>query len=168
MEMKTYTLKLTAAIAIAGALRTPNDKQGGLVDVSEGLAKNLLHRGKARLATAEDLAAAGREVPAADEDTDTGPTRADLDTALADEEFVTQYAGKADYVVPQMRGHFGALFTDADEARVRELLKVPAKPSDGLKVAELRAALEAKGVAIPADCNTKAELAALLDAQPAA
>ena len=37
------------------------------------------------------------------------------------------------------------------------------KPTDGLKVEELKAALEAKGIAIP-DGAKKADLAALLDA----
>ncbi|MBB1599965.1 hypothetical protein [Variovorax sp. UMC13] len=38
-----------------------------------------------------------------------------------------------------------------------------AKPSDGLKVEELKAALEAKGIAIPEGVTKKAGLAALLD-----
>lgn len=41
--------------------------------------------------------------------------------------------------------------------------KPPVKPSEGLKVEELRAALTAKGIEIP-DGAKKAELAALLDA----
>lgn len=40
-----------------------------------------------------------------------------------------------------------------------------AKPSDGLKVEELKAALEAKGIAIPDGVTKKADLAALLDGQ---
>lgn len=117
--MKTYTLKLTAAIALAGAIV----KAGSLVDVDEPVAKNLLHRGKARVATTEDLTAAGREV-AADTDADTdAPTREQLDAALA--ALPGEYKD-ADYVVNQMRAHWGDVFTDADEAKVRELVKTAA------------------------------------------
>ena len=48
--MKLFTLKLTSAIAIDGEVLTKDT----LVEVEEALAKNLLHRGKAVLATAED------------------------------------------------------------------------------------------------------------------
>lgn len=40
------------------------------------------------------------------------------------------------------------------------------KPSDGLKVDELKEALAAKGVEIPEGVTLKLDLAALLDAQP--
>lgn len=68
-----------------------------------------------------------------------------------------------DYVVRAMRSHFGDVFTDDDESRVRELVR-PRKPSDGLKVEEIKAALAEKGVAIPDGVTLKADLAALLDA----
>lgn len=55
---KTIFLVLTSAIAISGAIC----RKDSLVEVSELEAKNLLARGKARLATAEDGA------PIADED----------------------------------------------------------------------------------------------------
>ncbi|MDM0024084.1 HeH/LEM domain-containing protein [Variovorax saccharolyticus] len=42
-----------------------------------------------------------------------------------------------------------------------------AKPSEGLKVEDLKAALEAKGISIPEGAK-KADLAALLDSAPAA
>ncbi|MNR53757.1 hypothetical protein D3C85_1738230 [compost metagenome] len=42
-----------------------------------------------------------------------------------------------------------------------------AKPSDGLKVEEIKAALAAKSIAIPDSVTLKADLAALLDAAPA-
>lgn len=42
--------------------------------------------------------------------------------------------------------------------------KADAKPSDGLKVDELKAALAAKGIEIPEGVTLKADLAALLDA----
>lgn len=46
--------------------------------------------------------------------------------------------------------------------------KPDGKPSDGLKVDEIKAALAAKGIAIPEGVTLKADLAALLDgAQPA-
>lgn len=48
--MKSYVLKLTSAVAIDGQI----SRAGSLVEVSEPEAKNLLHRGKAVLATAED------------------------------------------------------------------------------------------------------------------
>jgi hypothetical protein len=66
-------------------------------------------------------------------------------------------------VVSGMRIAFGELFTADDEAKIRELVIAPtAKPSDGLKVDELKAALTAKGIEIP-DGALKADLAALLD-----
>lgn len=48
--MKTVILKLASAIAIEGEVV----KRGSLVEVDEALAINLLNRGKAVLATAED------------------------------------------------------------------------------------------------------------------
>lgn len=48
--MQTAILKLTSAIAIAGVIC----KAGDIVEVPEQAAKNLLHRGKAVLATADD------------------------------------------------------------------------------------------------------------------
>ena len=47
---KNYILKLTSAVAFGGVI----SKAGELVEVTEAEAKNLLHRGKAVLATAED------------------------------------------------------------------------------------------------------------------
>lgn len=49
--MKTIWLKVTSAIVVGGDIAKP----GELVEVTQGEAKNLLHRGKAELATAEDL-----------------------------------------------------------------------------------------------------------------
>lgn len=48
--MKSYVLKLAGAVAIDGQI----SRAGSLIEVSEMEAKNLLHRGKAVLATAED------------------------------------------------------------------------------------------------------------------
>lgn len=101
-----------------------------------------------------ELEAGARELGALDE----GPTRVGLNIALA------QLPGSntdPEYVLRAMRHYFGALFTDADEATVRQA--VVKKPSDGLKVEEIKAALEAKGVAIPDGVKLRADLAALLD-----
>lgn len=58
--MKQYALKLTAAVALAGVIH----RAGSTVEVDEATAKNLLHRGKAELATEQQDAA---EVIDADE-----------------------------------------------------------------------------------------------------
>lgn len=63
---KTYFLKLTSALVIDGVVC----KAGQLVEVIEQEAKNFLHRGKAELASAEDLQAAGIELPAEDDDSE--------------------------------------------------------------------------------------------------
>lgn len=55
--MKTVTLKLASAIAIDGDVV----RAGSLVEVDEALAINLLNRGKATLATAEDGVEFGAE-----------------------------------------------------------------------------------------------------------
>jgi hypothetical protein len=87
-------------------------------------------------------------------------TRADLDAALAT---LPGENTDPDYVVRAMRSHFGDLFRAEDEARVRELVKGAAsKPSDGLKVDELKAALEAKKIPVPEGAK-KQDLADLLD-----
>jgi hypothetical protein len=169
--MKIY-LFLLSAIGLAGELA----KAGSIVEADEELAKNLLRRGKARVATKDELRAAGHEVPDDEDEAPPVPTREQLDAALQND-----LAGQTDpdYVVRAMRAHFGALFTDADEARVRDAVK-PAgagagsnatlrtgKASDGLTVGQLKAALDAAGIAYPADAK-KPALAALLDEAPAA
>ena len=160
---KIFFLILTSAVALAGIIC----RAGKFVEVDEPTARNLLHRGKARLATPEEIAAAGHAAAATDDAADGkgAPTRDDLDKALAEVEAVAGTPGgykDPDYVVAGMRTHFGALLTADDEARIRELFK-PGKPSDGLTVAQLKEALAAKNVTIPKEANTKAELAALLD-----
>ncbi len=50
------------------------------------------------------------------------PTRQELDTALA---ALPGENTDPEYVVRAMRAHFGALFTDADEATVRAAVKAP-------------------------------------------
>jgi hypothetical protein len=49
--MKSVTLKLTSAIAMDGEIY----RAGSLVEVTDADARNLLHRGKAVLATADDI-----------------------------------------------------------------------------------------------------------------
>ncbi|AVO37387.1 hypothetical protein [Pukyongiella litopenaei] len=49
MADKQVKLKITSAIAIGGQIQ----RAGTVVAVSEDVAKNLLHRGRAELATAE-------------------------------------------------------------------------------------------------------------------
>lgn len=56
---------------------------------------------------------------------------------------------------------------DAAPAEPVQPKKDGAKPSDGLKVDEIKAALAEKGIAIPEGVTLKADLAALLDAAPA-
>lgn len=61
--MKQVHIKLTSAIGIGGILY----RAGSIVEVSEDAAKNLMHRGKGELATAddepEDEAAEAKEKP---------------------------------------------------------------------------------------------------------
>lgn len=49
MADKQVKLKITSAIAIGGKIQRP----GAVVSVAEDVAKNLLHRGRAELATAQ-------------------------------------------------------------------------------------------------------------------
>ena len=60
---KTYILKLTSALVIAGTVCRP----GELVEVSELEAKNFLARGKAELATAEDGVEEAQDAPGDDD-----------------------------------------------------------------------------------------------------
>lgn len=64
---KTFFLKLASAIAIDGNIC----RAGEIVEVGEQEAKNFLHRGKATVATVEDLKAAGIELPD-DQDSEEG------------------------------------------------------------------------------------------------
>lgn len=61
-------------------------------------------------------------------------------------------------------GEKASWFTPVDKKGAAEG-KGDAKPSDGLKVDELKAALVAKGISVPEGAK-KDELAALLDAAP--
>jgi len=63
------------------------------------------------------------------------------------------------------QGDFVVINKSDFDASVYQLLDAPtAKPSDGLKVEEIKAALAEKGVVIPDGMTLKADLAALLDA----
>lgn len=91
---KSFVLKLTSAIAVDGEVVAA----GGLVEVDEPTAKNLLHRGKAVLATAED---------GVDDDDDTDlsklkkPQLVELATGLGIE-------GAADLKVEELRAAIAA------------------------------------------------------------
>lgn len=77
------------------------------------------------------------------------------------------YFGKlrgVDEVFDVPDGAKASWFTPVDKKGAAEG-KGDAKPSDGLKVDELKAALVAKGISVP-DGAKKDELAALLDAAP--
>ncbi|WP_055134588.1 HeH/LEM domain-containing protein [Pseudomonas mediterranea] len=88
------------------------------------------------------------------------PTREELDSALS---ALPGDHTNPEYVIKHMRTHFGELFTDGDESLVRERVKESAKkPSDGLKVDDLKAALDAKGIAYLASAS-KPDLQKLLD-----
>lgn len=68
-----------------------------------------------------------------------------------------------EYVVGSMRRHFGDLFTQADEDRVRELVKTPIKkPSHGLRIDDIKAKLAEKGIEFNPEAE-RGELAKLLD-----
>jgi hypothetical protein len=76
--MTTVNLKLTAAIAIGGEII----HAGEIIEVSQEAAKNLLHRGKAELATGEDDPMLDDEVGTADPD-EVSPTATATDDASA-------------------------------------------------------------------------------------
>lgn len=78
--MKTdqaVTVKLTAAIAINGVIHPASS----IVTIGDSAAKNLLYRGKAELATADDEQLAAVVVEADDEDS-AGPKPADEQPAV--------------------------------------------------------------------------------------
>ncbi|GAA6121457.1 hypothetical protein [Acidovorax sp. FG27] len=72
-------------------------------------------------------------------------------------------ASRGDARVLQAVGRATPAETYQTTAAVSEVTK-DAKPSEGLKVAELKAALAEKGIEIPEGVTLKADLAALLDA----
>ncbi|WP_416048952.1 HeH/LEM domain-containing protein [Cupriavidus basilensis] len=120
--------------------------------VSEGNPLGFIVINKSDLTNEHELFEARRQPVAA---------RIDLDTALAS--LPGEYTD-AEYVVTQMRAHFGDLFTADDESKVRSLVKEKDRnPSDGLNVEQLKAALTEKGIEIP-DGAKKADLQVLVDA----
>lgn len=86
-----------------------------------------------------------------------GVTREYLDVSLA---ALPGEQNDPDYVVNSMRAYFGEVFTADDEAKVRAVVKAP---RGKLPIAELRAYLDGKDIAYPADAK-KADLQALYDA----
>lgn len=62
-------LKITSAVALSGEIH----KAGSIVEVSEDLARDLLHRGKAEVATEADAPASEGEAPADPAPTDPAP-----------------------------------------------------------------------------------------------
>lgn len=74
----------------------------------------------------------------------------------------------------QDQGDYVIINEEDFDPKVHQLLdaapaggKGGAKPSDGMKVEEIKAALAAKDIEIPEGVTLKADLAALLDAAPA-
>lgn len=105
--MESVTLKVTRSFSLDGVMVKP----GELVELNKTEGENLLARGRVEPLTSDEV------------DGIAAPTRKGLDMALAS---LPGDHTDADYVVRGMRGHFGELFTDDDEAAVRELVK-PAK-----------------------------------------
>lgn len=88
-------------------------------------------------------------------------TREQLDKAIAE---LPGDQTNPDYVVGAMRDFFKDVFTDDDEAKIRELvIAPPKKASEGLTVPQLRDALAVKKIEIPAGMTKKEDLANLLD-----
>lgn len=86
----------------------------------------------------------------------TGPERSDLDGAL---DRLPDGNTDPEYVVKAMRAFFGDLFTDADEVRVRELVKPRAEPVTAAPVAPTSVSATA-AVAAAADAPVAAAPAA--------
>lgn len=65
-----------------------------------------------------------------------------------------------------LAGHKAVGWAECEKRETKE--ESTGKPSDGLKVEEIKAALAEKGIAIPDGVTLKADLAKLLDEAPAA
>lgn len=121
------------------------------------------HRGAQLVAAgaADQIGEDGKPVAKARQQKAPAVDRAALDAALAE---LPGDHTDPDYVVRGMRSHFLDLFTEDDERTVRELVMAPVpKPSEGLNVEQLKTALQAKQIEIPAGTTLKADLARLLD-----
>jgi hypothetical protein len=91
-----------------------------------------------------------------------------LRTSSAFAKHLVDEAGAAQYVKKDAKPAADADGTGTGTGIDAGAGSAAAKPSDGLKVEELKAALEAKGIAIPDGVTKKADLAALLDGQKGA
>lgn len=101
----------------------------------------------------------GAAVLVKDDDHRSAAVRAELDKALAG---LPGENDDPDYVVGAMRSHFKGVFTDDDEAKVRELVKAPGGTPEGQPASEPTAAPEAAPVAAAddkpaAEAKTKAK-----------
>ncbi|WP_454056039.1 hypothetical protein [Cupriavidus sp. Marseille-Q8015] len=101
----------------------------------------------------------GAAVLVKDDDHRSAVARAELDKALAG---LPGESDDPDYVVGAMRSHFKGVFTDDDEAKVRELVKAPSGTPEGQPASEPTAAPEAAPVAAAddkpaAEAKTKAK-----------
>ena len=101
----------------------------------------------------------GAAVLVKDDDHRSAAVRAELDKALAG---LPGENDDPDYVVGAMRSHFKGVFTDDDEAKVRELVKAPGGTPEGQPASEPTATPEAAPVAAAddkpaAEAKTKAK-----------
>lgn len=78
---QNYPLIITSAVAIGGQIKGPKS----YVEADEKLAKNLLHRGRARLATEEEIAAHSDGKPAGEDAKPTKPAKAAKSSKAKDE-----------------------------------------------------------------------------------
>lgn len=113
MEKTPSTITMLRACLVGGLHTAVGTVLAVGTDVSERDAQQLL--------TMKRAEAGG--TPKAKRQKADKPTRADLDAALAT---LPGEEKDPDYVVRAMRSHFGAVFTEADEAKVRDLVKKPA------------------------------------------
>ncbi len=93
--------------------KKPDPRAGTVAQMDSSRGQQLIDAGAA------DRVAENGDAPRAD-------PRAALDAAL---ESLPGENTDPDYVVRAMRSHFGAVFTDADEARVREVVVAPVVPT---------------------------------------
>ncbi|WP_313818729.1 hypothetical protein [Cupriavidus sp.] len=89
--------------------KTPDPRAGTVVQLDSSRAQHFIDTGAAVLVKDDDHRSAA--------------ARAELDKALAS---LPGENTDPDYVVGAMRAHFKDLFTEADEAKVRDLVKEPA------------------------------------------
>jgi len=88
--------------------KAPDPRAGTVVQLDSSRAQHFIDTGAAELVK--------------DDEHRSTVARAELDRALAS---IPQDETDADYLVGAMRAHFKGVFTDDDEAKVRELVKAP-------------------------------------------